>query len=516
MTDAAGGDAPAGRARPRLAAFGPGGVPLNTVATSMRTVVRAIVGILMLPLLVHQIGLSATGLFVFATTLTGYFTAVEVGLATSVTKYVAEYRATGASVELNSVLRGSLLLMGGLGLLIGLCLATFGYLFGESLFDEPSIVGQVIPTFLVAAVTALVYFPSRLGVAALEALERFDISGLIGIVCSSALLGAMYWATRISDSIALLTALFGSALVIEGAICGALAWRHIGVRLGGGRWLGAHLRPVLSFGGALFVLGFADTLVYSLDRTIVAGFVGASAIVAYESALRPQNGVRAVASMAAGALIPTMSRLFAQGRDDAARELILIASLLGVLITTPVAIVVIVLAEPFVVAWLGPEYAHYAVYIQIFTSYWIAHSTTAALGSAIAGLGRLRIFVWIAIVGAVITLGLSIALTAAWGVVGVIWGTVIPAWLGLPIWMHFALRHVGLDARRFTREVVLPGFGPIVIWAAGFVVAASLLDPHGYLGVLLVGGLGLSALWLAVAPMMRKRWQRAVAFAEAA
>jgi O-antigen/teichoic acid export membrane protein len=500
---------PSGRLRSLLAVFGAGGVPLNTAATSTRTIVRSIVGILMLPLLVHRIGLQATGLFVFATTLTGYFTAVEFGLATSVTKYVAEYRATGAGEELNSVLRGSLVLMAALGLLIALGLAGFGLTYGEDLFDEAAIVDQVIPTFLVAAFTAFVYFPSRLGVAALEGLERFDLSGLIGSVCSAALLGVMYWVTSVSDSVALLTALFGSALVVEGAICGALAWRHIGVSIGRGRWLGPHLRPVLAFGGALFLIGFADTLVYSLDRTIVAGFVGASAIVAYEAALRPQNGVRAVSSMASGALIPTMSRLFAQGRTEAAHELILIASLLGVLITTPVAIVVIVLAEPFVIAWLGPQYAHYAVYVQIFTN-------TAALGTALAGLGRLKVFVWLTIVGSVVTLALSIYLTAQWGVVGVIWGTVIPAWLSLPLWMHLALRHVGLSWRPYVREVLVPGFAPLAIWTAAFVGASTLLDPQGYLGVLAVGGVALLCLWGAVAPMMRRRWRRAVAFAEAA
>ncbi len=264
------------------------------------------------------------------------------------------------------------------------------------------------------------------------------------------------------------------------------------------------------------MIGFADTLVYSLDRTIVAGFVGASAIVAYEAALRPQNGVRAVSSMASGALIPTMSRLFAQGRTEAAHELILIASLLGVLITTPVAIVVIVLAEPFVVAWLGPQYAHYGVYIQIFTCYWIAHSNTAALGTAIAGLGRLKVFVWLTIIGAVITLALSIYLTSEWGVVGVIWGTVIPAWVSLPLWMHLALRHVGLSWRPYVREVLVPGYAPLVVWSAAFVGATTLLDPHGYLGVFAVGGLALLCLWAAVAPMVRKRWRRAVALAEAA
>lgn len=495
-----------------LAAFGPGGLPLNTAATSARSVVRAIVGILLLPLLVHRIGTAATGLFVFATTLTGYFTAVEAGLATSVTKYVAEYRATRASQALSSMLRSSMVLMVGLGLLIAIGLAVFGLGFGHALFDEPALRSEVVPTFLVAAATAIVYFPSRLGVAALEGLERFDRSGLIGIVCSLLLLGAMYWITSFSDSVPLLTAVFGGAIVVEGAICAVVARRDLRLDAVGSSWFGPELRPVLAFGGAVFVLGFADTLVYSLDRTIVAAFVGASAIVAYESALRPQNGVRAVATMASGALIPTMSRLFAQGRDEAARELILIASLLGVLTTAPVAIVVIVLAKPFVEAWLGPEYGQYAVYIQIFTSYWISHVTVAALANAVAGLGRLKVFVVLTTVGAVITLGLSIVLTATWGVVGVIWGTVIPAWVSLPIWLHYALRHVGLDARRFVREVVLPGYGPIVPWTASFVVASNVLDPQGYLGVLAVGGVGLCVLWLAVTPMMRRRWRHAETF----
>ncbi|MEY2513157.1 MAG: hypothetical protein QOJ89_515 [bacterium] len=509
-------DTPPGPLKRMSLAFVPGGLPLNTAATSMRTVIRALVGLLLLPLLVHRIGTAATGLFVFATTLTGYFTAVEAGLSTSVTKYVAEYRATRATEQLAAVLRGSLLLMVALGLLIAIVLAVFGLAFGESLFDEPAIVDQVIPTFLVAAATSLVYFPSRLGVAALEGLERFDRSALVGISCSLLLLAAMYWATSISDSVALLTAIFGGAIVLEGAICGFFARRLLALGSVRARWFGPELKPVVAFGGAVFVLGFADTLVYSLDRTIVAGFVGASAIVAYEAALRPQSGVRAVSTLASGALIPTMSRLFAQGRDEAARELILIASLIGILITTPVAIVVIVLAEPFVVAWLGPGFSHYAVYIQIFTSVWIAHGTTAALASAVAGLGRLKVFVVITIVGAVITLGLSIALTAAWGVVGVIWGTVIPAWLALPIWLHFALRHVGLDARRFVREVVIPGYAPIALWTAVFVAAAAALHPRGYLGVLAVGGLGLGVLWLAVAPFMRRRWRYAVSFAQAA
>jgi hypothetical protein len=39
---------------------------------------------------------------------------------------------------------------------------------------------------------------------------------------------------------------------------------------------------LISFGGGLFVIGIADTAIYSLDRIIVAAFVGAAAIVVHE------------------------------------------------------------------------------------------------------------------------------------------------------------------------------------------------------------------------------------------
>jgi hypothetical protein len=64
--------------------------------------------------------------------------------------------------------------------------------------------------------------------------------------------------------------------------------------------------------------------------------------------------------------------------------------------------------------------------------------------------------------------------------------------------------------------VIVPGYGPIVVWTATFIAATHVLHPHGYLGVFAVGAAGLGGLWLAVAPMMRRRWRRAVAFAEAA
>jgi O-antigen/teichoic acid export membrane protein len=501
------------RAARRGGVWRPGGVPVNTAVSGFRTIVRAVAGFALLPLLVHRIGAGPAGLFFFATTLTGYFTAVEYGLATSVTKYVAEYRAGGSLEPLGSVLKGSMLLMAGIGAAIAIVLTVLAFAAGTALFNEPSLHDEVVPTLLVAAATALLFWPSRLGPAALEGLERYDLSATVQIASTVVSFAGLAALMTVTHDVAVLTAYFGAVLVLEGIVAAALAWRTLAPALRLGRWWGSHLKPVVGFGASLFAIGMADTIVYSLDRTIVAAFVGAAAIVAYEVGLRPHNGIRSISALAGGALLSTVSRLAAQQRERPLQELILIGSFIGVIITTPVAILVLVLAPEFVQVWLGDDFVRYAVYAQIFSSYWLVHSNTGVLGSAIVGVGKIRVFVIITLVSALVTLVLSVVMTAIWGTVGVIWGTVIPSWIGFPIWMHFALRHVGVSASTYMRSVILPAYVPMAVWCLVVLGLKQLVSLDSLFTLALFGGGLLVLFWAAMVPLIRTRWRAALAAA---
>jgi O-antigen/teichoic acid export membrane protein len=483
-------------------------VPVNTVLLGVRTVVRGLVALAMLPLLVNRLGAEPTGLFVFATTLTGYFTAVEYGVGTSVTKYVAEHRATEDDEQLGSIMRASLLLMLGLGALVAVAVALLALLGGQALFTEASVNSQAVPTLLVAAAVAFGYWPSRLGPAVLRGLERYDLCAGIEMCCAVLTLGVIFLASSRTHSVAVLTGLFGAVFMLEGVIAGGLAWPHLGLRRGVGRWRGPHLRPAMGFSAGLFLIGLSDTFIYESDRIIVTAFVGAAAIVVYEVALRPHTAVRLIAGLVGSALVSTSARLMAQDRAARLRELVLVGSLYGVVVTVPFVVLVFVLARPLIEVWVDHGYARYAGYVRLFVSYWLLGANAGVLVSAIVGIGRMRVFVWLTVIGAVATLGLSIWLTAAWGTVGVIWGTVIPYWLGLPIWMHYALRHVGIPKARYAREVLLPGYLPILAWTLPVVALAQALHPHRLLGLGAFCAVALAALWLALLPMLRGRWRR--------
>jgi O-antigen/teichoic acid export membrane protein len=487
-----------------------GGVPVNTVVVGTRTLVRGLVALVMLPLLVDRLGAEPAGLFVFATTLTGYFTAVEYGIGTSVTKYVAEHRATGADEQLGSIMRASLLLLLGLGLVVSAAVAALALLAGQTLFSGAAVRSQAEPTLLVAAGIAFVYWPSRIGPAALRGLERYDICALIEMLCGVLTLGLIFLASSLTHSVAVLTILFGSVFAIEGIGAGVLAWPHLRLRRGVGRWRGPHLRPAMGFSAGLFLIGLSDTFIYESDRIVVTAFVGAAAIVVYEVALRPQSGVRLIAGLVGSALVSTASRLIAQDRAERLRELVLVGSLYAVVLTVPIVVLILMLAQPLIEAWIGHGYGRYANYAQLFVSYWLLSANTGVLVAAIVGIGRMRVFVWLTVLGAVLTLALSIALTAAWGTVGVIWGTVIPACLGLPLWMHYALAHVGIPKRRYARQVLVPGYLPIAVWTVPVLALARALDPQGLVGLGAFCGATLALLWLALLPMLRARWRHLI------
>ncbi len=485
-----------------------GGVPVNTVLLGARTFVRGIVALLMLPLLVDRIGAAPTGLFIFATTLTGYLTAVEYGVGTSVTKYVAEYRATGDNEQLGSILRASLLLLLGLGTLVALVVVALALAGGQALFSGRSVSSQAVPTLLVAAAIAFLYWPSRLGVASLRGLERYDICALFEISGALLTLALIFMALGVTHSVAVLTGLFGAVLLLEGAGAAVVAWPQLRLRRGVGHWRGGHLRPVMGFSAGLFLMGLSDTFVYESDRIVVTAFVGAAALVVYEVALRPQTGVRLISGLVGSALLSPSSRLVAQDRRHRLREMVLVGSLYTVVLTIPFVVLILVLAGPIVEAWVGHGYGRYASYVQIFVSYWLVGANTGVLVSAVVGIGRIRVFVWLTVAGAVLTLVLSIALTAAWGTVGVIWGTVIVSWLGVPLWMHFALRHVEIAKARYAREVLVPGYLPVAVWTVPVIALAQALHPTGLIDLGLFCAACLAALWLALLPTLRARWRR--------
>ncbi|MHB8689936.1 MAG: lipopolysaccharide biosynthesis protein [Solirubrobacteraceae bacterium] len=502
-------------------ARGSRGIARNTVVSGVNAVMRLGVGFVLLPVLLNGVGRDRAGLFFFATTLTGYFTAVDLSINASVTRYVAEHRALDEQEELAATLRSSLLLLTGFGLLAALILVIVGVTASHSLFSKPDLRSAVEPTFLVTAATSALYWPSRIGVASLNGIERYDQSAQIQIATSLLLLGGIAWLAHEHASVPVLCGLYGVVTVLEGALSALLAWRPLGVCRDWlkGSWLtGERLGTVLKFGAAAFVIGISDTLINGFDRAVVGAVVGVAAIAAYTAAQQPQVAVRTIASLPGLALISPIARLWATERMQQVRDLVNIATLFSIVIPVPIGVLVLVLAHPFVVAWLGTQYSHYTPYVQLFAVYWLFNCCTVGVSSALYGIGRLENYARIVIVAGVVSLPLSVGLTYAWGTSGVIWGTLIPSAVAVPVFLWYSLRLLRIPIRDFVTTVLLPTYGSLLVWS-GVVVAAKLaLNPTGYPGLIAFSAPAVLLYWGAWAPRLSEnvRLARAEAAAQTA
>ena len=421
---------------------------------------------------------------------------------------MAEHRAKRSARDLATTVRSGVVVLLVMGVIIAAALAVVGVTASSWLFPEQQLGSVVQPTILVAAATMLVYWPSRVGVAALNGLERYDLSAWIQIATGLAMLACIAALARAHASVVMLTGVFGILASAEGVLAAALAWRPLGIDrtwMSGSWFRGEQMRAVLGFSVAAFMIGVSATLLNGFDRAIVGGIVGAAAIVTYELAQRPYAAVQTIAGIAGIALISPVARLAALGQRERARALVLVASLVSVAITAPLAVLVMVLARPFVVAWLGPHYAPDAVFIDVFVSISVFNCCSSALSSALYGIGQLRRYAWIVIVMSIVSLPLSVLLTIQWGTVGVIWGTVIPSACALPVFVVHALHRLEIPVAAFLTDVILPGYAPVLVWGVAIVLAKSAIEPSGYLGLVAFSAVALCACWAAYAPVVFAR-----------
>jgi O-antigen/teichoic acid export membrane protein len=483
------------------------GVAVNTAYTGLNILIRLGVGLAMLPLLLDGIGSQRTALFIFATTLTGYFVAVDNSVNQSVTRYVAEHRARDQHGEVAATVRSSLVALTAMGLLAAAILVVLGLTAATALFPRPQVRGVAQVTIFATAATSALYWPSRVGVAALQGLERYDQASQVQIATSSLLLFGLGGLAYEHASVVLLVVVYGLITVLEGIVSGMLAWRPLGVSRAWlrGDWLrGERLRGVVKFGGAAFLIGISDTLLNSFDRAIVASIVGAVAIISYDTAQRPQQAVRVITTLSGLALVSPVARLWARDQKQQMKSLIVTATAVGIVMAAPICVLVIVLAHPFLAAWLGDGYARYTTFLQLFTSFWILVAATPALSSALYGIGRLGGYARLVLIAYALSLPLSIVLALAWGTVGVIWGTVIPSTLVVPIFIRMALRLLEISAREFVRALLLP-YGLVLVWAGVMVAAKLLLSPTGFPGLLAFSVPALLVCWGAAVPLLRER-----------
>ena len=469
----------------------------NTLVNGLSQSAAMVAAFVFMPMLVSAFGIQNYGLYVLISAVAAYAMLLDFGLGTALTKTVAEADATGDRTLAEQAVATATSFYSVVGVVAALAMVLMG-VFATSIFHiSPRDVSLLQGLLYVSAAFQLVQWPTSTARYVLAGAQRYDAiaaSSLLGTVLSIA---ATIWVIVAGKGPIWLMGLNGVAMAVQSLVMVWAATRLAGARRPELRLASWNvLKKMLVFSWAVFVVQLSDVLFYQqTDRIILGVLVGAIAVGLYEASAKMNSLVLYLSGLTVSAVVPLASSMYAGGRSASLRSLFARGSKYGAALIAPLTAVIVVFADPLLVAWLGREYAGQGVVMQVLLFPHILVCVGLMGDAIVISQGRMGRRVPYIVAQAVLNVVLSVYLVGRMGVLGVALGTAIAHVADFPIHIRFLLQETHVTFAEWLREVVAPVYPllllPVVICAA--LVRTPLAG--SLLGIFASMAVALAAYW---------------------
>jgi O-antigen/teichoic acid export membrane protein len=427
----------------------------NVATNYAYTGVATIVALLATPILARGLGKEAFGVWVLVTSLSLYVDVLDIGVGSATIRYVAEYHAVGDADRVRRAISTAFLILvvpGILALLLGTVLAKYF----PSLFDiAPDLADTTMLLVLVMTIPLAISVPSDTFGGTLGALQRFDLLNLslISVLVAQAF---SWWLILEAGGglieLGIVTAVIGLAgqltrfLMVRWLIPGATVSFKLFDR--------SLVRPLASLSAWLALARSSQVAIARIDTFVVGILLGAASAGVYAIGQKLAFAAEKLVIPGTLGFFPFASELAARQDREGLRQALLTGTRISLAIAGPLTIILVVLAEPLIDVWVGPEFgdATRVVVYLVAANAIIALSRTSFL--MLQGGANARTPALILGLEAVLNVSLSIALGLSIGLEGVALATLIAsaaARLGLLI--PAACREFGLNPFRLMATV---------------------------------------------------------------
>lgn len=361
----------------------------NTIYNLAGHILPLLVAFVTIPYLINGMGMERFGVLAIAWMVVGYFSIFDLGIGRATTKFVAEYTAVGETERLPSLIWTSLLLLLAIGLFAGAAAAAMSSWLVTSVLNIPSdLVNESRRAFLLLSwsIPLTLVISGTRGI--LEARQRFGLINAIKIPANSAAfvfpLVVLFFSKSLYPIVAALVA--GRVIVFVLYLYFSLQTLP---ELRRPRMPGAGIaKEILRFGGWLTVSNIISPIMVYMDRFLLGAILTMSAVAFYVTPYELITKLTLIAGSLLGVLFPVFSSYSKGQREKIA---LLFNRSVGYLLAaiTPLVIAVIVLADPFLNFWLGPEFASESTLVlQLLAMGVLVNSVAFVPFGAIQALGR--------------------------------------------------------------------------------------------------------------------------------
>lgn len=428
------------------------------------------VGVLLTPFIIARLGDTLYGVWILVVAVQGLAGLLDVGITTSVVKYVAAHHAAGETDDANRVVASSCalhLVLGVLALGGSVLLAWFGL---PLLHLDAAQLPVARQALVVAGATLLVNMPLGVLASVLTGLRHYEIGNAITIVQTVLAAIAIVIALQNGLGPVALVAINGVGLVAASALKAVAAFRlYSGLQLAPRLANWSTLRRVGHYSLWVFLLDAASKIFYNGDAILIASFLPVSALAAYNLGFKLASAISFLSGPFVAIFFPTASALAA--RDDTAQlqRLLLAGTRLAVLVTMPAALWLAFFGRPVLTWWIGSGRDEALPVLYLFLAVFLISAAQNPAATILRAIGRVRPLVGVIVVEYSVNIVLSALLIPRVGVVGAALGTLVPVvGSGLFVIPWLACRTLALNYWQFTVTTLR---GPLV---AGLLAAALL------------------------------------------
>jgi O-antigen/teichoic acid export membrane protein len=427
------------------------------------------------PFLVHRLGNATYGVWILANSSVQYFALLDLGMRSSVLRYVSKGYAThnhkAASDAFSAALWVRLQIS---ALLLALC--------GGLAAIFPQIIK--VPLHLVnEARVAVVLMGLSLAIAmsigayggVVSALNRYDLHTYVALIqLSLRVIGvvAVVRAGRGIIAIAcceLLATIAGNLLI---AYVARRLYPELKISLKKPSW--EVLKTIWSYSVYAFLVMVAVQVIYQTDNLVVGAFLSASAVTFYSIGNSLCRYTQQLVVAMTTTFTSAASTYDAAGETSSLRALYFTGTRATMAVSMPILVTLLVRGDNFIGVWMGPQYSHTSGIVLAILATGLLFSLPNTPASSIAlGIEKHKTIAKWAIGEAVVNLSLSIVLARIFGIYGVAIGTLVPSLVvNVAFWPRYVTKLVKVNYR----QVLVSLWGPLFLSAVPFAVASYLVN----------------------------------------
>jgi O-antigen/teichoic acid export membrane protein len=389
--------------------------------------VNILVGIFLSPFILHRLGNTAFGAWVLVFSVTGYYGLFDLGIRSSIIRYVSTYTAREDIEGLSRIINTGLAGYASIGVLaMAVTIAVSSHV--DSLFRlPPDFVRTARVLFLIVGASVSLGFPAGIFAGILEGLGRFypvNVTNLVSTVVRAGLIVLALTHGQGLLAVAVITVVLPflasgvRAVIVLHLLPLRFGWKYVDRKA---------LREIASYSSVSFMLMISYKLRFKTDEIVVSTFLSVTAVTFFAIGDRLIDYMGEVVSGLAQLVIPMSGQSDAKGDMDRLRKIFVAGNRACAAIALPLAATLIVLGKSVLTAWVGAGYVAtcYPVLLTLLIPSTLIFSQ-AASSRILYGMARHKSLAWVTGMEGIANLILSIVLIRPFGVVGDAMGTAIP------------------------------------------------------------------------------------------